>query len=146
MEDFARILVPVDGSDSSAKAVARTVKLARICGSTIDFLYVANITGVTGGLQLAPPIHLPDDVLAKLKDAGNAAMDKVLAQVPDDLPTQKYCETGSPAETILAFAEKHDNDLIVVGSRGLTAAEGIWLGSVSRHLVERAQCPVMVVK
>ena len=146
MEDFTRILVPVDGSDSSAKAVARAVKLARICGSSIDFLYVANITGVTGGLQLSKPITLPDEILEKLKTVGNAAMDKVLEQVPDDLPTERYCEAGLPAETILEFAEKHGSDLIVVGSRGLTVAEGIWLGSVSRYLVERSKCPVMVVK
>lgn len=146
MDEFARILVPVDGSDSSAKAVARAVKLARICGSSVDFLYVANITGVTGGLQLSKPLTLPDEVLEKLKQAGNAAMDKVLAQVPRDLPTEKHCESGSPAETILAFAERCGSDLIVVGSRGLTMAEGIWLGSVSRYLVERAKCPVMVVK
>lgn len=146
MEEFERILVPVDGSKSSAKAVARAVKLAQICGSAIDFLYVANITGVTGGLQLAPPIQLPGDVLEMLKEEGNAAVDEVLAQVPAGLSTERHCLPGSPAETILAFAEKRGSDLIVVGSRGLTAAEGIWLGSVSRYLVERAKCPVMVVK
>ena len=53
---------------------------------------------------------------------------------------------GRPAESISRFAEREKADLLVVGSRGVTEFQPMLVGSVSRQLLMRAPCPVLVVK
>lgn len=54
--------------------------------------------------------------------------------------------TGNPAEQIVAFAEEHKPDLVVLGARGLRSTLGILLGGVAQQVVEYACCPVLVVR
>lgn len=146
MNEFSRILVAVDGSKTSERAVEKAITLAKLTGGRLKFLYVANITGVTGGPHAMNNLTLPEDVLASIKASGNASLDHMFKKVPAGLEVECFCETGFPSETILSFAEKRKMDLIVVGSRGLNAAAGMLLGSVSQFLAERAPMPVLIVK
>jgi len=56
------------------------------------------------------------------------------------------CEDGVVVDEILAFLELHPTDLLVIGSRGLSAARRLLLGSVSTAMVTHAPCPVLVVR
>lgn len=140
MTEFKRILVPVDGSDSSDRAIDQAIYLAEICNAKLDFIYVANIN------QLAINACLSDAILEAVTQAGNVILDRALAKVPANIKAEAFSETGSPAIVILEIAESENSDLIVMGSRGLGVVKGVLLGSVSQHLVEQAKCPVMVVK
>ncbi|MOA44126.1 Stress response protein NhaX [compost metagenome] len=53
---------------------------------------------------------------------------------------------GSPADVILKYAKSHDNDVIVIGSRGLGTIREFVLGSVSHNVVQNAKIPVLVIK
>jgi nucleotide-binding universal stress UspA family protein len=53
---------------------------------------------------------------------------------------------GDPGDSIAAAAEAEDADLVVVGTRGRSGAERMFLGSVSDHVVRHAECPVLVVR
>ena len=57
----------------------------------------------------------------------------------------EFLEETVPGEQIVAYAEDHGCDLIVMGSRGLGALRGI-LGSVSSHVLRQAKVPVLIVK
>lgn len=146
MNEFKRILVAVDGSETSERAVDNAIRLAGLSKGSLDLLYVANLTGVTGGAKISGAISLPESVLESIRHSGNAALDHVMEKVPKEIKAVCHCETGLPAETILAFAQTHKSDLIVVGSRGLNAVNTMLLGSVSQHLAEHAKCPVLIVK
>ena len=123
------ILVPVDGSEGSDRAVAQAITMAEVCDAKLNFLYVANIN------QLAINACLSDVIL-----------DRAMALVPSGIEKEAFSETGSPAVVILDFASSNDMDLIVMGSRGLGIVKGVLLGSVSQYIVEQAKCPVLVVK
>lgn len=140
MGDFKTILVPVDGSESSERAIEHAVVLAQICGAKLKFLYVANIN------QLAINACLSDAILEAVTKAGSVILDRALEKVPEGIEAESFAETGSPAVVIMEFAEAEHADLVIMGSRGLGVVKGVLLGSVSQHLVERAKCPVMVVK
>ncbi len=140
MGDFKHILVPVDGSESSDRAIDKAVTIAKLYGAEIDFLYVANIN------QLAINACLSDAILEAVMKAGNVILERAIERIPEGVTARQSAETGSPAVVILDFANEHDVDLIVMGSRGLGVVKGVLLGSVSQHLVEQAHCPVMVVK
>jgi nucleotide-binding universal stress UspA family protein len=56
------------------------------------------------------------------------------------------CDEGVVTDEILAHLEEHPTDLLVIGSRGLSTAKRILLGSVSTAMVTHAPCPVLVVR
>lgn len=70
---------------------------------------------------------------AKVKKAGLARVSTVIA-------------SGDAADAILATAKKRKADLIILGSRGLGALKGIFLGSVSHKVSARAKCTCITVK
>ena len=134
------ILVPVDGSEGSDRAIAEAVELAQACSAKVNFLYVANIN------QLAINACLSDAILDAVTKAGNVILDRAMEMVPAGVEKEAFSETGSPAVIILDFVDNHPTDLIVMGSRGLGVVKGVLLGSVSQYLVEQSKCPVLVVK
>jgi len=140
MGNIKRILVPVDGSESSDRAIDQGISMAEACGAKIDFLYVANIN------QLAINACLSDAILEAVTKAGNVILDRALEKVPKEIKAEAFSETGSPAVAILDFATAEDTDMIIMGSRGLGVVKGVLLGSVSQYIVEQAKCPVLVVK
>ena len=127
------ILVPVDGSEGSDRAVTEAISIAEACEAKLNFLYVANIN------QLAINACLSDAIL-------EAVIDRAMEMVPSGIEKEAFSETGSPAVVILDFATSNDMDLIVMGSRGLGVVKGVLLGSVSQYIVEQSKCPVLVVK
>ena len=137
---FENILVPVDGSEGSDRAIAEAISVAQTCGAKLNFLYVANIN------QLAINACLSDAILEAVSKAGNVILDRAMEMVPSGIEKEAISETGSPAVVILDFAMNNPTDLIVMGSRGLGVVKGVLLGSVSQYIVEQAKCPVLVVK
>lgn len=142
---FARILVPVDGSEHSDRAVEKAATMARLCGGEVDLLYVSYLDEDTDA-KAAAVSWLPDSVVGSVAKVSKAILDHARAKIPVALTVRLHTEAGTPAKAILAFAEQNASELIVVGGRGLGIVEGFLLGSVSQFLVENAKCPVMVVK
>ena len=134
------ILVPVDGSDGSDKAVAQAISMAEIYGAKLNFLYVANIN------QLAINAALSQAILEAVTKAGKTILERAENMIPTGIEYKSFSETGSPAAVILEFEEKLGVDLIVMGSRGLGVVKGVLLGSVSQYIMERSKCPVLVIK
>ncbi len=134
------ILVPVDGSEGSDRAVTHAITLAEACGAKLSFLYVANIN------QLAINACLSDAILEAVTKAGNVILERAVQMVPSGIEKEAFSETGSPAVVILDFADSIEADLVVMGSRGLGVVKGVLLGSVSQYIVEQSKCPVLVVK
>ena len=135
-----RILVPVDGSESSEKSIKQAVSLAEVFEAKIFFLYVANIN------QIAINPNLTHAIMDAMRAAGTAILERAESMLPPNIECEKIMETGAPAAVILEYEEILDADLIVMGSRGLGVVKGVLLGSVSQYIIERAKGPVMVVK
>ena len=138
--EIKNILVPVDGSEGSDRAITHAISIAEVCEAKLSFLYVANIN------QLAINACLSDAILEAVTKAGNVILDRAMEMVPSGIEKEAFSETGSPAVVILDFATSNNADLIVMGSRGLGIVKGVLLGSVSQYIVEQARCPVLVVK
>ena len=135
-----KILVPVDGSESSERALKKAVELAAALKAKLSFLYVANVN------QLAVNSCLSAELLEAVNKAGDVVLNHAEESVPEGVEYERLLETGAPASAIIDVAEDSDVDLIVMGSRGLGLVKGVLLGSVSQYVVENAKCAVMVVK
>lgn len=145
MIEIKRILVPVDGSESSEKAVTKAIELATVCNAEIDFIYVSHLSDETDN-KVAAILWLPESVVGSVKKISKAILDNATRQVPATIKYQTYTKVGIPAEVILKFSEEQQSNLIVIAARGLSMVEGFLLGSVSRYLLENAKCPVLLLK
>jgi nucleotide-binding universal stress UspA family protein len=137
-----RILVAVDGSESSLKAARMAVDIARRFGAKLTLVHVV------------PRLLLPPDVygltIAEVEKEHRAYADTLLDKSESaldtaGLETSRTVLYGSPAEAIAEEAAAGDVGLVVVGSRGHGAVARMFLGSVSDRLVHISPKPVLVV-
>jgi nucleotide-binding universal stress UspA family protein len=138
-----RILVPIDFSDCSKKALQYALPLAKEHGAGITLLYVvppAYGAGEYGGIDYA-------QLEAGMKEGGGKELAKLVA---DEVRGEARAETlvcvGSPARQIIEVARDLPADLVVISTHGRTGLKHVFLGSVTEHVVQRAPCPVFVVR
>jgi len=137
------VLVPIDFSDCSRKALRYAIPFAREHGAAITLLYVVpagSSLGEYGGLEYAA---VQDD----LRDSGGKQLvELATTEVGKTVPVDTQVRTGSPTREILQAARELPADLIVVSTHGRTGLQHVFLGSVAEHVVRRAPCPVLVVR
>ena len=137
---FKNIVIPVDGSEYSHKALSCAKSIAVHFEANLWLVYAfsnpADFMGVTDYEKLS----------ARRKAAAQAVLDEARQKLGrTSLVVNDELREGLEAESILKAAEKCKADLIVMGTRGLGALKGLLVGSVSRKVIHYASCPVMVV-
>lgn len=140
---FHRILVPVDGSQNSDRAVAYAISLASaMTNSEIHLLNVQPpVTGVAGALVGSATLK------SYHRDEGMKAMASALALCAEaGLAHKDHISVGQPGPTIAAFAKDLGCGQIIMGTRGLGATLGLLLGSVATDVIHHAEVPVTLVK
>jgi nucleotide-binding universal stress UspA family protein len=137
-----KVLVPVDGSEFSMKAVESACDLAKTQPfSTLVLLSVSiQIPELEEGRYIAEMMKA--QAVAALARAKEAAASK-----EPRLKIDTILATGaSPAEEIVQVAKNENIDLIVIGSRGLASKTATFLGSTASKVVTYSPCSVLVVK
>jgi nucleotide-binding universal stress UspA family protein len=139
-----RIVAAVDGSENADRALAMAGDLA--------VRYQAGLTVVT----VVPPQTVPSygAPMFAPPDPGaiQAVYDEVLSKSRETLKALRVPRVecvrleGIIVDELVTFLEKTRPDLLVMGSRGLSAGRRLFLGSVSDALVHHAPCPVLVVR
>jgi nucleotide-binding universal stress UspA family protein len=137
---FRRILLAYDGSDASTKACELAIDLARRYGAQLTVLSVARPPEFGDEVETEAVIENSRAYHEKLLDAVRM---RVKAS---DIDATLMVEVGHPTEQIIAAAERAETDLIVLGHRGKTLFQRLRLGSVSKQVVQYADCPVLVVR
>jgi nucleotide-binding universal stress UspA family protein len=135
---FGTIVLAVDGSRPSDRAVDYAARLAKESGSRIVAVHVKEL--MAG--RAAGPVHVDEDeILAKIRgQITQMSEDGINA----DLQVATTM-TGGPAHAIADVAAKESADVIITGTRGQTALASVFLGSVAQRLLHLAVCPVLVV-
>ncbi|MBE93675.1 universal stress protein [Marinobacter sp.] len=145
---FKKILVAVDGSKSSFKAMDKAIELQKLMDTEIYLMCVYKHHSLfEASLSIGRPdsMDIPDKVLSEYaKEIVNHAKEQ--AKKKGAVKVRGFVKAGRPSKIITKFAEDKDVDLIVVGSRGTHGdKDGMLLGSVSHRVASRAKCPVLVV-
>jgi nucleotide-binding universal stress UspA family protein len=144
------IVVGVDGSKASRAALRwaaeeagfRDARLVAVSAWT----FVPPAPLAEPGMVPMPSSDLPGQLDAE-RAAAEEELDAVLSETfPEGAPVEieRKLVEGDPADVLEAEAEQAD--LVVVGSRGRSGIAAALLGSVTRHVVDHAACPVVVVK
>lgn len=113
--DCRKILVPMDGSDSSLRAAEQALEIAAVYGAELEYLYVVDLEGVLANREAVQG----NSVLEEAVEAGKAVLDQALDRTPVGLPARGRCISGSAAKAILKAATEDQADMIVMGSRDL---------------------------
>ena len=127
VKDNVRILVGIDGSANSKRALIEAVSCAKNLAG-----YVKVITVYKRGMA-----EKAEEVLEEAK--------QYLEEKGIEFTTSAILGSN-PARALRTTAEQENFDLIVVGSRGWGSKASILLGSVSRQVVANAECNILVVK
>lgn len=141
---FKKILVPYDHSALSKKALDTALMLAKQDEQIeLDVITVVPVNIPTTYYEALNVESHHDEMM----EAAQKIMDDIQTKLTG-LPNKSKTEVldGNPAEVIIEFAEKNDVDLIVMGSRGLSGLKELFLGSVSHYVVQKASCPVFIIK
>ena len=135
-----KILVPVDGSAYSLKAVETACDLAKAqAPATLVITAVAvQIPDLEEGVYIAEKMKAQAEIaLAKAKEVAQGK----------GVTFEMFLATGpSPADEIVRAAKDQQADLIVIGSRGLAGKTRSFLGSTASQVVTYSPCSVLVVK
>jgi nucleotide-binding universal stress UspA family protein len=144
------IVVGVDGSAPSLAALRWGAEEAKLREATLvavhAWVYIPPAPLAEPGLAPFPLTDLPGQLEAQRDGAEAELATALTAAFPDGAPPEiesKLVE-DDPAEAL--ERESRKADLVVVGSRGRSGLTAALLGSVSRHVVDHAACPVVVVK
>lgn len=143
--EFRRVLVPVDGSPCSDRAVQEAVALGSVFGSTLTFLSVID-NPLRGLYGYSEGIGYYGDVFDALERAAQAALDRAeaAARAAGLASETRLVRERAPVEAILEA--ETDHDLTVLGTHGRHGVDRVFLGSVTEGVLRRSRHPHLVVR
>ena len=136
-----RIVVGVDGSEHSRRALNWALQEARLRGASVEVLHAWHIPYVA--MNSGPGIFLVQD---DLEEAARTLLHGLVRDADKSglaRPPEEVLVNGSPAQALIEKSE--GADMLVVGSRGLGGFVGLVLGSVSHQVAHHARCPVVII-
>jgi nucleotide-binding universal stress UspA family protein len=155
------ILLPVDGSESSLKAVSFAAELAAELQASVLLLHVLErlparqqLKGYLTALEQAPVKNEGEieSIRNVLSQSGEDQGKEILADAEQLLREKGVKDVstaihdGDPTTEILRLAETGKYDMVIMGRRGLGRLKGVFMGSVSHKISNVADCPVVTVK
>lgn len=148
MPEIKHILVPINATDESMKALGFAAKLAKIYGARISLLLVTYFDENTDNSRRNIKSWLPSLLTGSVSMYTQAVFEKAKKELPLDILSRvaDYHVSGLPQTKILEFAKSGRADLIIMGCRQLSFFDSLIGGSVSRHILEKSTCPVIIVK
>jgi maltose/moltooligosaccharide transporter len=140
---YDRVVVGSDGSASALYAVARAHEVASAAEAR-----VVVVTAYSPDTAVDRPVQVDGRRLLYGQDAARDAVHRSVAEITSDRirDIEQVVVAGEPAEALLQVAQSSPASLLVVGNRGLGAAEGEVLGSVPAKIVRNAACDVLIVQ
>lgn len=138
-----RILVPVDFSDSSARALRNAAKQAAKSDGSLIIVHV--VPADYGWLGIGRE-ELRDLDRSLQRQAANQLRAFADENVSHNLTVELEVRVGQPAEQILAAARESQCDSIMLSTRGLTGLDRYLIGSVAHRITQLAPCPVVLLR
>jgi nucleotide-binding universal stress UspA family protein len=137
LKTIRKILVPLDGSKYSQRALELAITISKNRGITITGFHTIMLPALSDG---------------KIKEQCQRLANKMIADAVKTTKRQgvpfkwKLRRDGYAGKEIVKFAREGDFDLIVMGSRGPNPIAEMFLGSVANYVLNKSNIPVLVVK
>lgn len=154
---FEKILVPLDGSEHSLKALNVAIQIAKKIEAKLTLIHVYSVTIrpiiMPEPTTLTPPgvpIMTPLEI-SKVAEAAREVGNRILGDgeekaKAEGVQVEKILAEGHVVQEIIRTAKEGNYDLIVIGARGISRVREMLLGSVTDGVIHHVSCPVLVIK
>ena len=142
-EHVKEILVPIDGSENSIRAVKFGLEMADAMSVGLRLFYVfpaasVEIIGMAGMSR--------DDIDQAAQASAQRAFDKIREELGEtSVKIDEETSIGDPAEEIIRYTEDDHSVLVIMGRRGLSRMQSLLMGSVSDKVSRHAKSPITIV-
>ena len=140
-----KILVPIDFSDNSKKALRYAVPFAQQFNASLLLVYIVEPTIYPSDFGFGQ-VGFPDVEKELEEKAAEELATLRTTMVPNGLPCITRVGTGIPFVEITQMAKDEEMDMIIVATHGRTGVEHILFGSTAEKVIRKAPCPVLVVR
>ncbi|HTX18719.1 MAG TPA: universal stress protein [Bacteroidota bacterium] len=142
---LGKILVPIDFSEYSKKALQYAVPFAKQFNAKIYLLYVVEPTVYPADFSFGQ-IGMPN-VENELRVKGGEELQELIKnEIKGIVPAEALVKVGLPFVEVVSFAKDEAIELIIVATHGHTGVEHVLFGSTAEKIVRKAPCPVLVVR
>lgn len=142
---LSTILVPIDFSDNSKKALRYAIPFAQQFNASLTLMYVVEPTIYPSDFGFGQ-VGFPN-VEKELQDKAIQEMQELIAtMVPPTVKSSAVVDSGIPFVEITLYAQRKNIDLIIVATHGTTGVEHILFGSTAEKIIRKSPCPVLVVR
>ncbi|MCC6691748.1 MAG: universal stress protein, partial [Bacteroidia bacterium] len=148
--DIKKILVPVDFSDTSLKALDQAINLASLTKAELTMIHIVEslVTNISDGMYYGTSINTlaayEDELFVRAKNHLQKFNDKIAKK--HKIKTSAITTSGWVKEQILKSAKKTKADLIIMGTHGVKGFRSLIMGSNTFRIVNEAECPVLSVQ
>jgi nucleotide-binding universal stress UspA family protein len=154
---FEKILVPLDGSEHSLKALDAAIQIGKKFGGKISLIHVYSVTIrpviMPEPTTLNPPMIpvMTSEEVTKTIEVTRRAGARILEDgeqkvKAEQVQVETLLKEGHIVQEIIRTAKEGKFDLIIIGGRGLSKIRELLLGSVTDGVIHHAPCPVLVIK
>jgi nucleotide-binding universal stress UspA family protein len=144
MQKIKSILVPMDFSAESEKALAYAVPFAALFGAKLTLLHVVEPVGVPDFAKSFPLAMENDKLMAECKRHLERVVKDI--ELESNLLEKVLVRYGRAFDEIAGAARMLKADLIIISTHGYTGLRHVLLGSTTERVVRHAPCPVLVVR
>lgn len=146
-KQIKNILVPIDFSIHSQRALVYAKEIASFYKARLQLLHIIELN-----FHPSPAFYMANrqslfDLAPDVWDDSKKELSRLVrSSHGPNVEADLFIVEGYAQRDILAFAESHHSDMVVLSSHGLTGLDRFMLGSVAEKVIRRAPCPVFIVK
>lgn len=141
---FDKIMVAIDKAEITNKILDATIEIARNKQTQVTLVHVSQ-DYVSNGMTYVP-VNFLEEVLNEMEKASLEQLQEAKSKLKSaGINPETIHLKGDPAHEILNYAWDTEQQLIIIGSRGLRGVKGMMLGSVSHKVSQLSSCPVLIV-
>lgn len=148
MIQISKILIPVDFSENSQKAVNYGLSIARTYGAKVYMMHVISQRIVDAIHELSIKGYKGDfvEIMKDVRQDREKEMRTLVASSSGEgIEVEFILKEGKPGSEIVEVSKELKVDLIVIGHQGRTALGSLLLGSVAQYVVNHTPCPILVI-
>ena len=140
-----KVLLAVDGSESTARAATVAYEVAELTGSILHIVHVIPKPSVQQIALMSG--SEPDELMQRYRVNGEKLLEGYReAASKFNLEIELVLEEGLPSDRIALYSQNNEIDIIVMGSQGVSGLKKGALGSATERVILGANCPILVVK
>jgi nucleotide-binding universal stress UspA family protein len=141
-----KILMPIDRSEYNRKIIAYAISLSKAWGAEITAIHVIDVGhGVGYGRNEATKRGRAQEAKRPAEDL----LDEIALLATNErvrIKKDVIEENDTVGKAIIDYAKKNGMDVIVIGTKGMTAVEEYFFGSVAKEVIQHAHCPVFAIR